>query len=60
MTHDPRPELNKPTRHCYCRMCGQVWQHARIGEVLSDVDYCGGCAHEMYADETPERSDDDE
>ena len=41
MTHDPKPELNKPTRHCYCRMCGQVWQHARIGEVLSDVDYCG-------------------
>lgn len=60
MTHDPKPELNKPTRHCYCRMCGQVCQHARIGEVLSDVDYCGGCANEMYNDETPSRRDDDE
>jgi hypothetical protein len=41
-------------------MCGQVWQHARIGEVLADVAYCGGCATEMYDDETPMRSDDDE
>ena len=60
MTDEHKPELNKPTRHCYCRMCGQVCQHARIGEVLSDVDYCGGCANEMYNDETPMRSDDDE
>jgi hypothetical protein len=60
MTDEHKPELNKPTRHCYCRMCGQVWQHARIGEVLADVSYCGGCATEMYDDETYTRSDDDE